>query len=91
MGDEQTAKAIALLKFGKEIENLRPHRDVKRRDGFIGDHKSWTARKRTGNCHTLTLASRHFMRVTIGVIATETHIVERIANPLGLLARRKFF
>jgi hypothetical protein len=49
----------------KQLDNLRSGRDIKRRNGLIGDEKIRAQNQRAGNPDALSLASGKFVRVTV--------------------------
>ena len=57
MADKQIAEAVLLCQICDQIKNLRPHRDVKRRNRLIKNYQFRARYQGTGDCDTLALAT----------------------------------
>ena len=57
MADKQIAEAVLLCQICDQIKNLRPHRDVKRRNRLIKNHQFRACYQGASDCDTLALAT----------------------------------
>ena len=57
VGDQQNRHAVGLLQLQDEVEDLRPHRDIQRGGGFVGQQQFGLARQGHGNHGALPLAA----------------------------------
>ena len=62
VGDEQITQAELLLKVLQEIQNLRLHRDVERRDRSVEDDELGRERERPSDADALVLAPENWCR-----------------------------
>ena len=63
MRNEEVGQAKVALQLSQQIDNLRAHADVERRNRFVTHHELRPQRKRAGNADTLALSSGELMRI----------------------------
>ena len=63
VADEEIGEAELLLQVDQQVEHLRLHRDVERRDRLVGDDQLGIDRERPGDAEALALAAGEFVRV----------------------------
>ena len=77
----------AQIEFGDEVlqqvQHLRLHRDIQRRDRFIADDQPGPAGQGAGDGDALALAAGEFMRPAIGHLRPQPHPGEQIRHPHG--------
>src|SRR5260370_37202473 len=56
VGDEQIGKPELALQIAQQVDHLRLHRDVERRDRLIADDQARVKRERAGDADPLALA-----------------------------------
>jgi hypothetical protein len=83
VADEQECQTVATLDLRQKVHDLRAHRDVERRDRFVGDNKPRPGGESTGDANPLALAAREGARVTVGHGGVETHRSEKLAYLIG--------
>src|SRR5271155_626964 len=88
MADEQEGKAEIGLQLHQEIQDLRLHGDVERRDGFVGDDQLRIRGDRPGDSHSLALASREFVGIAPKKAPRQLHAVEEFCDPVVELPAR---
>ena len=65
VGDEQHREAQPAADVGEQLQHLRLHRDVERRDRLVGDQQLGLHRQRAGDADALALAARELVRVAV--------------------------
>lgn len=65
--DEQVGQVELFLQVEQKIDDLRLHRDVERRYGFIGDDEVRLQDDRPRDSDALALSAREFMRITVKI------------------------
>ncbi|MNL57108.1 hypothetical protein D3C87_1806460 [compost metagenome] len=73
VGDEDVSQTQLLLKLHQKIDHLSLNRDVQRRDRLITHDQLGIHSQGAGNAHTLSLATREFMRIAIQVLTAKTN------------------
>jgi hypothetical protein len=86
VADEQIAEAQLGLQFHHQVQHLRLHRHVERRDRLVGDDQLGVERERAGDGDALALAARQLVRVARMKCAA-AHPVEQHPTP-GRASRR---
>ena len=65
MGDEQEGQAPLGLQVLEQVEDLRLHGDVERRDRLVADNEFRVERERASDADALPLAAGEGMRVAV--------------------------
>ncbi|MNV44893.1 hypothetical protein D3C71_1366710 [compost metagenome] len=65
MGDEQVCQATLFLQVNKQVDDLRLHGNVQRRDRLVADNEFRFAGNRPADRRPLGLAARQFVRITV--------------------------
>ena len=65
VGDEQIGEAELALQVAQQVDDLRLHRDVERRDRLVADDQARVERQRAGDADALALAAGEFVRVAV--------------------------
>ncbi len=81
VGDEQHREAEPVLQLEQQVDDLRLHRDVERRDRFVRDHERRIERERAGDADALPLASGEGVRETRARRRRQADQVEQLAHP----------
>ncbi len=71
--DEEVGEAERLAQVGKQVEHLRLHRDVERRDRLVADQQLRAERERARDADPLALPAREAVRVAPQVAHVEAH------------------
>ena len=87
MGDKKQSKPHGFLEFTQQINHLRLHRHIQRRNRLVADHKFRLQNQCPGNADPLPLTAREFMRVSRHVIGLQAHFLEPV-NDLIFHIRR---
>ena len=77
VGDEQVGQAELALEVLQEVDDLRPHRDVERRHGLVGDDEVGLQGQRPGDADALSLTAGEGVRVTIGGVGGQPASLEQ--------------
>src|SRR5829696_649219 len=85
VADEQVSEAVLVLQIDEEVEHLRLHRDIERRDGLVGDDDVGIDRERLGDAEALTLPARELMRVFAHRLRAQADASEQLRDTLVLL------
>ena len=73
VGDQQVGKAQLRLEVLKQGDDLRLHRDVKRREGLVGHYVVRMHGQGAGDADALTLASAELVRISVEMLPGQTH------------------
>ena len=65
VGDEQIGEAQFLLQILEQVEDLRLHRDVERRDRLVADQQVGAERQRARDADALALAAGEAVRIAV--------------------------
>ena len=82
VADEQEGQLQIGLQFHHQVQNLRLHRHIQRRDGFIRDDQFRVQCEGAGNCDPLTLTAGHFMWEAAHEAARQMHPIKERGNPV---------
>ena len=63
VADEEIGEPVLLLQVDQQVQHLRLHRDVERRDRLVGDDHVGIDRQRLGDAEPLALAAGELVRV----------------------------
>ena len=83
MGDEQVRQAQPFLKIDQQIDHLRLHRHVQRRDGLVRNDERRLERERPGDPDALPLASAELVRIPADVCRVQSDQREQLPDTLG--------
>ncbi len=89
VGDEQVRQAELLLEVLEEVENLRLHAHVERRDGLVADDEVGVDRERAGDADALALAAGEFVRVAVVLVGSSPTASMRSATRSTRCSRRE--
>ena len=81
VGDEQVGDAELLLQLVEQVQHLRLHREVERRDRLVADDHVGVQRERPGDAEPLALAAGELLRVLVGVRGSQPDQVQQLAHP----------
>ncbi len=73
VGDEEIGQAELALQVREQVDDLRAHRDVERRDRLVGNDEFRRDRERARDPDALALAAGERMRITAERIRRQTH------------------
>ena len=73
----------ALLQFQEQIDDLRLHRDVERRDRLVGDDERRIEGEGTREADPLALAAAELVRVPVEVRRVEPDQPEQLSDPVA--------
>ena len=86
--DEDVGQAELPLEILEQIEDLRLHRDVERRDRLVADDELRVHRERARDADPLPLAARELVREAIEVLGVQADDLEELLDaPLALGGR----
>ena len=80
MGNEDIGQVHRLLKFFKQVDDLRLDRNVERRYGLVADNKLGINRKGSCDTDSLTLTARELVRIALKVVIAQTALVHKAKN-----------
>ena len=87
--DEEVGEAELRLQVHEQVDDLRLHRDVERRDGLVADDDPGLDRERARDAEALALAAGEFVRVLAHLVGPQADAREQPRDALGpLFARR---
>ncbi len=78
--DEEVRQAQPLAQVDEQVQDLRAHRHVERRDGLVGDDEPRPDGQRAGDADALPLAAGQLVRVALGVLGLQPDHVEQGAH-----------
>ena len=82
---EEIGQPKLVLQIEQEIEDLRLHRDVQRRDRLVGDHQARVQRQRAGDADALSLAAAEGVREAAHVLGPQPDAAQEIRHALFTL------
>ena len=86
--DEDVREVELVLEVLEQVEDLRLHGDVERRDGLVADDQLRVDRERARDADALALAAGELVREPVVVLRVEADDVEQLLDaPLDLAAR----
>ncbi len=88
MSDEQVGEPELLLQVLEQVQHLRLHRHVERRDRLVANDQLGLQRKRARDADTLALAARELVGIPVDVLGVEADDVEQLLGALAALPRR---
>ena len=65
MRDQEQRQAARAAQAEQQVQHLRAHRDVERRDRLVADEPGGLGRERAGDRDALALAARELVRVAV--------------------------
>lgn len=86
MADEQIRDAELLLQIDQQVQDLRLHRDVERRNRLVEHQQFGIERQRARDADALALAAGELMRMAAGCVGRQADLGQEIGNavaPLG--------
>ena len=86
--DEQVAEAELACRSQQQVEDLRLHRDVERRDGLVADHQVGLGGERAGDREPLALAAGQLGRVARSAWRPRADRGEQLVARAARAARR---
>ena len=78
--DEHHGQLQPLLQLQQQVDDLRLHRDIERRDQLVGDQHLGLDRKRPRDADALALAAGKLVRVALGGIGRQAHEREQLGD-----------
>ena len=87
--DEEVGEPELALQVGEQVQHLRLHRDVERRDRLVGDDQRRIQHQRARDRDALPLAAREHVRIARVVLGPQADLGEHRAGALGALGRRR--
>ncbi len=78
VGDEQEGHAALLAQVHQQVEHLRLHGKIKRRDGLVGDHQLRFGDQGAGNGDALALAAGKLVRMALGVFGLQPDALQHV-------------
>ena len=82
VADEEEGQPQVCLQFCEEIQHLRLHRDIERRDRFVRYDEARMGSDRSRNRNALPLSSGQFVRVAVEETAREIDAVEQFSHAI---------
>src|SRR6185437_4788303 len=73
VADHDVSQPELVLELEQQVYDLRPDRDVERRDRLIANDQLGFQDQRAGDADALALAAGEFVRVAVGVLGTQAH------------------
>ena len=92
--DEDVGEVELVLEALQQVQDLRLHRDVERRDRLVADDQLRLERERARDADPLPLAARELVRVAVVVLRAQADAGEQLAHAalhvlLGLVDRER--
>ena len=84
--DEQHRQAEPVLQVEQQVDDLRLHRDVERRDRLVGDDQRRIERQRARDADALALAAGERVRKARARGGRQADQIEQLAHALAALA-----
>ncbi len=78
--DEDVGEAELALEVLQQVQDLRLHRDVERRDRLVADDQLRLERERARDADPLALAARELVRVAVVVLGVEADALEQLLD-----------
>jgi tryptophanyl-tRNA synthetase len=70
------------LQADDQVQHLRLHRDIQRRNRFVRDQELRVQRQSPGDADALTLATGKLVRIAMRGLCTEAHDIEQFIHAL---------
>ena len=86
--DEDVGQAEVALQVLEQVQDLRLHRDVERRDGLVADDQLRIDGERAGDADALALAAGELVREAVVVLRVEADDLEQLLDAALDLGRR---
>src|SRR5581483_11505311 len=86
VGDEEVGQAESLLQLEHQVQDLRLHRDVQRRDRLVGDDQPRLERERAGDADALALAAGEGVREAAHELGPQSDQAQELGDPLDPLS-----
>ena len=80
--DEQIGQPKLRLQIQQQVQDLRLHRDVERRDRLVGDHQARTQGQRARDADALALAAAERVREAPHVLRPQPDAAQQVGHPL---------
>ena len=80
--DEQVGQPEVGLQIEQQVQDLRLHRDVERRDRLVGDDQARMQRQRARDADALALAAAEGVREAAHVLRAQPDPAQQIGHPL---------
>ena len=88
VGDEDHRQSVVVAQRGEEVEDLRLHRHVERRDRLVGDEQPRPWRQRRGDADPLALTARQRVRAPVGEAGADPDLGEHFGRRGRRVPRR---
>src|SRR6266567_2820653 len=85
--DKEIRQAELALQIGEQVDDLRLHRDIERRDGLVAHDQLRSRRQSPRDAEALPLPAREFVRVLGHLIGSKADFLEEGAHALVDLRR----
>jgi hypothetical protein len=89
VADEKVGQPELRLEVGQQVQHLRLHRHVERRDRFVEDQDARFGGERAGDADALRLPTGELVRVAVEELLAQVHGGEDLPDPLGAGGRAK--
>src|SRR3989338_8683333 len=89
--NKEIGKMHLLLELLEEIDNLGLNRDIQGGDRLIGNDELRIHGQRPGDADPLPLTAAELMGIAIVMLFPETHLIEKLHDPVSLLSPRGQF
>ena len=86
VGHKQVGQSEPFLQLEHEVQDLRLHRDVERRDRLVGDDQTWIQCRRAGDPDSLTLAATERVRIAAHVLGPKADEPQELCDSVRALA-----
>ena len=87
--DEQIRESAPLLEVAQQVDHLRLHGHVERRDGLVAHDEARVHRERARDADALALAAGELVRIARRGVGAQPHLVEQRVHALRRLRRRR--
>src|SRR5690606_2781824 len=88
VADENVSQAELFLQISKNVEHLRLHGKIKRRNRLIENEQLRIEHQRARNRDTLALTAREHMRVAIEMLLAKTNLEQHFHRLFATLSSR---
>ena len=87
MSDEDYRGPQLVAQGKHQVKDLSLDGDIQGRGGFIGDQKFWNQGERHSDHHALSLAARHLMGVSMGLLVRvwDANRAQKLYRPFPVL------
>ena len=80
VGDEDVGQPEVALQVGQQVQDLRLHGDVERRDRLVADDQLRLEREGAGDPDALSLPARELVREAVVVLGVEADALEQLLH-----------